>query len=429
MENAFKRDGHPFRVAIVCAMWLTGFDVKSLATLYLDKPLKAHTLMQAIARANRVHEGKNNGLIVDYCGILKNLRSALATFAGHTGAEDGGESDPPAKPQEELLDELAESIDAVRAFLAARAFRLEEIIEKEGFERNAAIAAAKEVVNENDETRKRFEIMARTVFRQFRACLTVREVHVHRSACDTINIVYKGLQEDRDNADISQIFRELHAVVGESISPAGAGLIRESPVTYDISAIDFERLRQEFARSTTQNTHVQNLKDAVDKRLARMLAQNPLRTDFQQHYEKLVADYNREKDRVTIEQTFEALLKFVANLDDEQARALREGLDEPTLALFDLLKKEELTPADIRRIKKVAVGLFARVRDELARIRDWDQKQATRDQVKQTIGDFLYSDETGLPESYSEDEITAKSNLVFGHFLTQQQHGLALTAG
>ena len=123
-----------------------------------------------------------------------------------------------------------------------------------------------------------------------------------------------------------------------------------------------------------------------------MLAQNPLRTDFQQHYERLVADYNRE------------LLKFVAKLDDEQARALREGLDEPTLTLFDLLKKEELTPAAVKRIKQVAVNLYARLREELARIRDWEQQQATRDLMKQTIFDFLYSDETGLPESYSEDE-------------------------
>ncbi len=82
LDEAFKQEEHPFRIAVVCAMWLTGFDVPCLSTLYLDKPLKAHTLMQAIARANRVHEGKNNGLIVDYCGILKQLRKALATFAG-----------------------------------------------------------------------------------------------------------------------------------------------------------------------------------------------------------------------------------------------------------------------------------------------------------------------------------------------------------
>ncbi len=101
VETAFKRDSHPFRIVIVCAMWLTGFDVPALSTLYLDKPLQAHTLMQAIARANRVKEGKNNGLIVDYCGILKNLRKALATFAGHTGGDgpmDSGEDEPTVDP-------------------------------------------------------------------------------------------------------------------------------------------------------------------------------------------------------------------------------------------------------------------------------------------------------------------------------------------
>jgi len=116
LDDAFKAEQHPFRIAIVCAMWLTGFDVPSLSTLYLDKPLKAHTLMQAIARANRVHEGKHNGLIVDYCGILKQLRQALATFAG--GDPGHGDGTDPARPDEELLADLAEAIDLVRGFLA-----------------------------------------------------------------------------------------------------------------------------------------------------------------------------------------------------------------------------------------------------------------------------------------------------------------------
>ena len=428
VESAFKRSGHPFRVAIVCAMWITGFDVKSLATLYLDKPLKAHTLMQAIARANRVHEGKNNGLIVDYCGILKNLRSALATFAGHTGGEEeGGIADPPALPQEELLQELVDSIEMVRSFLASKDFRLEDIIEKTGFERNAAIVSAKEVINETDETRKRFEIMARSVFRKFKACVNNPGVYDHRRAYDAISIVFKSLREDRDQADISQIIKELHEIVGDSINLAPTGNDEDGRL-YDISAIDFARLRQEFAKSPKKNTQVQNLKDAIEKRLASMLAQNPLRTDFQLHYENLVAEYNREKDRPTIERTFEALLRFVADLDEEQERALREGLDEPTLALFDLLKKDELTPADIKRIKTVAVDLYAKLQEELARLSDWQWKEATRDLVKQAIFDFLYSDETGLPESYSEGEITEKSAVVFRHFLNQQQGGLVLAA-
>ena len=431
VESAFKKDGHPFRVAIVCAMWLTGFDVKSLATLYLDKPLKAHTLMQAIARANRVHEGKNNGLIVDYCGILKNLRNALATFAGPTGGGGGGGTiDPPWRPKEELLQELLEAIDMVRSFLAAKDFRLEDIIEKTGFERNAAIVSAKEIINENDETRKRFEIMAREVFRKFKACVNVSGVYDHRGTYDAINIVSKSLQEDRDQADISQIIQELHGIIGESIivgdmESSGNG---ENGRLYDISAIDFERLRQEFAKIPHKNTKVQNLKEAIEKRLILMLAQNPLRTDFQQHYENLITEYNREQDRPTIERTFEALLKFVGALDEEQERAVREGLDEPTLALFDLLKKDELTPDEIKRIKTVAVDLYAKVQAELTHLIDWQWKEATRDRVKQAIFDFLYSDETGLPTSYSEEDITAKSTMVFGHVLNQEQYGMVLAA-
>ena len=199
LESAFKKPEHPFRVAIVCAMWLTGFDVPTLSTLYLDKPLQAHTLMQAIARANRVAEGKNNGLIVDYCGILKNLRQALSTFAGRGDeghGDDEGELDP-TKPNEELLADLIEAIGFVRDFLHVKGFRLDDINEKTGFARNAAIVEAKEAVNENDQTRKRFEIMAREVFKKFKACINVPGVNGQRDARDAINIIYKSLQADQ----------------------------------------------------------------------------------------------------------------------------------------------------------------------------------------------------------------------------------------
>ena len=428
VESAFKRDDHPFRIVIVCAMWLTGFDVKSLATLYLDKPLKAHTLMLAIARANRVHAEKNNGLIVDYCGILKNLRSALATFAGHTGIEDDNTPNLPAKPQEELLEELHEATGMVCDFLDAEGFRLEDIYEKRGFERNAAIMTAKEIINENDETRKRFEIMAREMFRKYKACLTLPDINDYRIAYGAVNIIYKSLAEDREQADISHIIMELHGIVEESIEVADPDGLADRRRLYDISAIDFEILRQEFAASPQKNTLLQNLKFAIEKRLAVMVAQNPLRTDFQQHYENLVAQYNQEKDAVIIQQTFEALLKLVADLDDEQNRAIREGLDEETLALFDLLKKDNLTPDDIKRIKAVAVDLHAKINAEMERIRDWESKYATRDAMKQTIYDYLYDETTGLPDSYSNDEIEQKSDMVYVHILHQYQHGATLAA-
>lgn len=416
LESAFKKPEHPFRVAIVCAMWLTGFDVPTLSTLYLDKPLQAHTLMQAIARANRIAEGKNNGLVVDYCGILKNLRKALATFAGKkdTGHDDeDGELDPTI-PKEELLAELIEAIGFVRAFLDSQGFRLEDINEKTGFARNAAIIQAKEAVNENDQTRKRFEIMAREVFKKFKACINVPGVNGQRDARDAINIIYKSLQSDREAADISDIIRQLHAIVDESIETRKG--IGEEAEIYDISKIDFERLRREFAVSPAKNTTVQSLKDVIEKRLGLLLKMNPLRTDFQAHYDKLVDEYNFEKDRVTIEKTFEALLKLVDELTKEERRAVVEGLDEETLALFDLLQKPELSKAETGRIKKVAVSLLETLKAERLKVENWREKESTRDAVKQKIYDFLYDESSGLPvEDYSDDEIKILADNVFRH--------------
>jgi len=355
VDSAFKKEEHPFRIAIVCAMWLTGFDVPSLANLYLDKPLKAHTLMQAIARANRVNGDKNNGLIVDYCGILKNLRKALATFTGtgDTGRPGGPGPDglDPTRTKEELLKGLRQAIGLVSDFLNERKAPLDAIINASGFERNKAIVAAKEAVNENDETRKKFEVMCREVFIKFKACLTIPSVYTYRNQYSAINIIYKSLQKDRDHADISDIIKQLHEVIDESIAVT-SDRGKEPNKPYDISKIDFNRLRAEFEHSKTKNTTVQSLKSVIEKKLERLIQRNPLRTDFQEHYEKIIDEYNKEKNRQNIEATFEALLKFVKGLDEEESRAMREGLDEETLAIYDLLIKTDLKPQEIQKIKK-----------------------------------------------------------------------------
>ena len=412
LDDAFKEEAHPFRVAIVCAMWLTGFDVPSLAALYLDKPLKAHTLMQAIARANRVNEGKNNGLIVDYCGILKHLRSALATFAGTLPGAAGGRLDP-ARPEAELLDDLDSAIALVRGFLQGEGAPLDAVLSAEGFARNAAIVACKEAANESDETRKRFEVMCREVFTKFKACITVPGVAARRADRGAIDIIYRSLQQDRERADISGIMRSLHEVVDDAIEVRSDRVAEAEPL--DVSRIDFDLLRREFRRGRGKRTAIQELKHLVETRLRRLLARNPLRTDFQEHYEGVVAAYNREKDRLTIERTFEALLKLEQELDDEERRAVREGLDEESLAVFDLLKKPALKAPDIKRIKDVAVGLLRTLKAEKLRVDRWQEKEATRDAVRVTIKDFLWSDRTGLPNDYTDPEVDARSEAVFRH--------------
>jgi len=291
---------------------------------------------------------------------------------------------------------------------------LADIIDGTGFARNAAIAAAKEAANANDETRKRFEVMCRACFSKFKACVTFAGVNAYREEYAAVKIVYQSLQEGRDDADISEVMKELQKIVDEAIVPNPQG-VAEARDPYDISRIDFARLRQEFARSNAKYTAVQSMKAVIEGRLARLLARNPLRTDFQQHFERIVRAYNAEKDRQTIEQTFEALLKFIEEMSEEENRAAREGLDEESLAIYDLLKKPALAPRDINRVKDVAKGLLDKLKDEKLKVDHWRDKERTRDGVRKQIYDFLFSEQTGLPSSYTDGEIDEKTTAVYQH--------------
>jgi type I restriction enzyme R subunit len=247
------------------------------------------------------------------------------------------------------------------------------------------------------------------------------EVASRRPFHAAINFIYKSLQEDRERADISEIIKELHGVVADAIRPM-PGLHEEDGKIYDISSIDFERLRQEFERSPRKNTQIRALRDVIEQRLAAMIARNPLRMNFQRRYEELVIEYNAEKDRVTIENSFEQLWGLVRALDEEAERALREGLDgEETLALFDLLKKPELTPNEIKRIKAVATELCAKLKAAEKEIDKWRRKERTRDRVRQMIHDTLFLGETGLPGSYTDDEISLKAEAIFGFVYSQPE--------
>ena len=424
MEDAFKKPDHPFRVAIVCAMWLTGFDVPSLGTLYLDKPLRAHTLMQAIARANRVAEGKTNGLIVDYCGILKNLRRALATFAGTQTGGEAGDADgtDPAQPQDALLERLDASLAEVEGWMAGRGIPLGAILDSAGFERNKAIVVTKESINENDEVRKRYQLMARDVLARFRACVHVEGVNARRPHVDAIGLVYRSLQEDVDRRDISHIIHALRAEVDAAIAtadaevpPAAPAGIQDRPL-FDISRIDFAALAEEFKRSARKNTVVQSLKAMIESRLARLLEKNPMRADLQARYEEIVAEYNREKDRASIEATFQHLTIITQAMSEEEQRAVELGLDEESLALFDLLRKPNLDKVDVEKLKSVSTGLLATLKACLSQIADWQATEGNRDTVRVVIHDYLYADATGLPvDAYEEDDIETLTDDVFRH--------------
>ena len=407
VDDAFKDPQHPFRIAIVCAMWLTGFDVECLATLYIDKPMKAHNLMQAIARANRIFPGKECGVIVDYNGMLKSLREALAQYA--LGDEDDGESSGGIiAPIEELVASLLQAIEAAEKHLLELGFDPRRLQGATGFNRIEALRDAVDALYTSDEAKRRFEIMARQVFMRFKALLMEPSAFVYAERHDNIEAIYKKLQENRDIADVTEVLKELHRIVNEAIRAAAPGNDRAEGLKVDISRIDFAKLRQEFeSKVKRKNSALQDIREVVEKKLAQMLAYNPMRMDYYKKYQEIIADYNREKDRATVEATFAQLVDFAATLDVEQRRTIEEGLSEDELALFDLLFRENISKTDRERLKQASKALLVSLREMLQPMHDWTQKTATQAEVKIFILDTLYNSLPRPPFTEAETEEAA----------------------
>ena len=411
VESAFKNPDHPFRVAIVCAMWLTGFDVECLSTLYIDKPMKAHNLMQAIARANRVWPGKAFGLIVDYNGVLRSLREALAQYA----LGDGGAGDEEIiGPIEERVLALIEVVEAAEAHLRGLGFDPRGLIGSKGFDRIRGLRDAVEALYATDDTKRRFEVLAREVFKRFKALLTEPSAYAYAERHDNIEAIYKKLSERRDTADVTGLLKELHRIVNEAIRAEQPGGDQAEGLKLDLSQIDMEKLRDEFAKKVGRKaTALKDIREIVEAKLAEMLARNPTRMDYQRKYEEIVADYNREKDRVTVEETFRRLAELVEELDDEQSRAVEEGLSEEELALFDMLKKDGLGKAERERVKQASRDLLASVEALLQDLDRFWEKEQTKADVHVFILDQLHG---ALPTPlFTPEEKETMAEKVYDH--------------
>jgi type I restriction enzyme, R subunit len=407
VEDAFKDPQHPFRIAIVCAMWLTGFDVECLATLYIDKPMKAHNLMQAIARANRVFPGKDCGVIVDYNGMLKSLREALAQYAlGDDGDGDGG-GDVVA-PIEELVAALRQAIEEAEAHLLGLGFDASRLHGATGFNKIEALRDAVDAVYTSDEAKRRFEIMARQVFIRFKALLMEPSALAYAEHHDNIEVVYKKLQDRRDTADVTEVLKALHRIVNEAIRAAAPGDDHAEGLTVDLSRIDFEKLRDEFGTKVKRkHTVLQDIREVVEAKLAQMLARNPMRMDYYKKYQDIVADYNREKDRTTVEATFAKLIALANSLDAEQRRAAEEGLNDDELALFDLLFKDNISKADRERLKQASKSLLGSLQKLIGSMPNWTKNSSTQAEVKVLILDALWQSLPRPPFSDEDAEVLA----------------------
>ena len=412
VESAFKDPDHPFRVAIICAMWLTGFDVECLSTMYIDKPMKAHTLMPAIARANRVYPGKDSGLIVDYNGMLRSLRQALAQYAL---GSDETPSDV-VMPIEERARALLDAIEETEAHLAHLGFDAKRLMGAKGWARIEALHDAENAVYTSDESKRRFEILGRQVFERFKALIPEPTIFHYAERHDNIEAIYKTLTERRDTADVTALLKELHKIVNDAIRTQAPGDDQAQALRLDLSRIDLTKLRDEFAQSRRATT-IHDIRQVVEAKLARMLQQNPQRMDYNRRYQEIVADYNREKDRTTIEQTFAQLVDLIASLDAEQKRAAEEGLNEEELALFDLLQNGDMTKAERERVKQASRSLLTSLRGLLAQFEHWIRNTQTQAEVQVLILDNLYRDLPTPP--FTDEQKQAAATRIYDHVWKQ----------
>ena len=405
LETKFKDANDPLRIVIVCSMWLTGFDVEVLSTMYIDKPMKNHTLMQTIARANRVFPGKNNGLIVDYIGVFRNLQKALSVYA--IGPD--GEKDMPIIPKEVLIEELKKALKEGEEFAAKFKISIEDVIEARELEKIKLIEETVDIILISEEIKNKYLNLSNKIVKLFGAILPDRRaneffqtVKAYRVLADRVRAI---TQKD---INVDEIADKIEKILDDSIEAEGYEIKGEGKVT-DLSKINFEKLREMFDKGQ-KHKETEQLKQSVEKKLKKLIAMNPTRLDLAEKLQKLIEEYNTGAR--TVEEFFEMLMDFAQGLNEEEKRSVRENLDEEHLAVFDLLSKEGLDEKEKKQIKKVAKDIIEKLKKENLLCLDWRKKQQARAQVREAITDVLHEE---LPDSYDTRMMQMKLELVFQH--------------
>ena len=418
LDKEFKDKDSKLRVVFVCAMWLTGFDVKTLSCLYIDKPMKAHTLMQTIARANRVAEGKTNGLIIDYIGIVKALRQALADYTANPEGEGGND---PTIDKKELINHVYETIAAATAFLNEHEFELINLIVADSFFKLSLLKEAANAMCATAEIRKTYCTYATTLLKLWKYLDREDITPELKQQKDAIEAIYKELQKKRKHADITDLSVAINEIVNEHLQ-IDTTIVAEPGVSrqFDISGINFDILRREFAKSKEKNLILKDIQELLQERIAQMLFQNPIRVNFYERYQEIIHEYNQEQNQVNIEQTFEDLMRLSTQLTEEEKRYVREGFEnDEQLSMYDVLMKENLSKEDIKKLKKVAVDLLAKIKYLIKTMDHPFDKRETKATIIIAIRDTLWSE---LPESYSDESINYYKDAVYNY--VSQRYGM-----
>ncbi|WP_137807987.1 type I restriction endonuclease subunit R [Pseudomonas sp. G(2018)] len=406
LDEKFKDTEDPLRIAFVCAMWLTGFDAPSCSTIYLDKPMRNHSLMQTIARANRVFPGKHSGVIVDYANVFASLEKALAIY----GAGKNGKK--PVKDKQQLIEDLRNTVAEATTFCAAHGVILDEIEATPvgGLERLQCIADAMNELISPDSLRRDFfahERLVSTLYQAVKPDPSALEF-ASRVACISTLADCIRTSLSPNPPDISLVINNINNLLDDSIT--GHAIREEGPPALDLSKINFEALAKRFKEAKHKNTDLEQLKAAIRAKLEKMIQLNRTRADFAEKFEALIESYNAGSR--SIEELYQELLDLSNNLNQEQERHVRENVTEEELVIFDILTRPapDLSPEERTAVKKAARELLARLKELL--VINWRQKSTARSQLKLAIEDTL---DLGLPRAYTPELYYLKCSAVFEH--------------
>ena len=423
IEDRFKDPTDPLQLVFVCAMWLTGFDVKSLSSVYLDKPMKGHTLMQAIARANRVFPTKTCGIIVDYVNVFKYMKKALSDYA--SGDND---TEFPAKDIDQLIVNIDSCIDETDTFLKEMGIDLDKIIaEASTFDKLDELRAAYNKIIATDDAKDRFKVLANTTINLYEAAKPeIFEQSWTNEKFSPISYLHGLFYNYIDDEKINHARLRMAQVLDTSISSnvnvdADSEYVIHGTKVIDLSKIDVDELRLEIKNTPYKAIEIDDLKKYLEEALQKMINKNCTRVKFSERFKGIVDRYNAGGSEN--EDYYEQLIKLLEEMQAEQKRADTEGLSEEELEVYDLLiKGKKLTKAEEQKVKLAAKNLYKKLTEEKATLMvvDWYKDDQPTERVKNAIKESLNID---LPECYDKDSFNAKTVLLLNHFIDMAVQG------
>ena len=402
LDKQFKNNNSNFRIAIVVDMWITGFDVPSLAVMYIDKPIQKHTLIQTISRVNRVFEGKDKGLVVDYIGIKEDMMQAVKKYGG---------------PQESPIDEINISLTVFRNHLSVidkllHGFNADKFHAGAPLERLVCLNNAAEYVQTVKDRETRFMSLSRTLKAAYAICfpsgeLTDFEVAKTQFYLAIRSIIYKQTKGSAPDAEVMN--RVVEKMVQDAITCTGIENIVNAGDAEDIYSEEFQKQLEDIDLPVTKFNALMKL---LRKAIAGYGKTNKIKAIiFDERLKKVIETYNN-RDKLVF--TSEVVADFIDGLSDEIIKIYKDlaedkvsfeklGISYEEKAFLDILIKvrddhgfkyeDEKCITLAKKIKELV--------DDKAQFADWSTRDDIKNQLNMDLTVLLY--QNGYPPEWDEE--------------------------